>query len=275
MAAGSREAISYKEYRKTLGSKPDIVMPLPSGWNREVDFYPSHRHVDYRWGMVIDLDRCIGCQACVMACYAENNVINVGQKDVSMGREMSWLHIERYFEAEQPFARFLPMLCQHCDSAPCESVCPVFAPNHSKEGINNQVYNRCIGTRDCNQNCPWKVRRFNWHPWKRDYPLEWQLNPDVTVREQGVMEKCSFCIQRIIYAKTEAKSEGRKVRDGEFTTACAQTCPVDAITFGNLMDPESRVSKLCAQARAYQVLGGLNTKTAVIYLEKITQGIEV
>ncbi|MGD0660292.1 MAG: molybdopterin-dependent oxidoreductase [Syntrophorhabdales bacterium] len=268
-------SLSYKEYRKTLGSKPDLAMPLPSGWNREVDFYPIHMHVAYRWGMVIDLDRCIGCQACVMACYAENNVISVGQKDVSMGREMSWIHIERYFEAEQPFARFLPMLCQHCDSAPCESVCPVFAPNHNKEGINNQVYNRCIGTRDCNQNCPWKVRRFNWHQWKRDYPLEWQLNPDVTVREQGVMEKCSFCIQRIIYAKTKATSEGRKVRDGEFTTACAQTCPADAIIFGNLMDPESRVSKLCAEARAYQVLGGLNTKTAVIYLEKITQGIEV
>ena len=237
-------SLSYKEYRETLGRAPEIAMPLPSGWKKEIDFYPIHMHVDYRWGMVIDLDRCIGCQACVMACYAENNVKAVGKKDFSMGREMSWLHIERYFEPEQPFARFLPMLCQHCDSAPCESVCPVFAPNHNKEGINNQVYNRCIGTRDCNQNCPWKVRRFNWHKWKHDHPLEWQLNPDVTVRQQGVMEKCSFCIQRIIHAKTIATSEGRKVRDGEFTTACAQTCPADAITFGNLMDPESRVSKL-------------------------------
>ena len=161
-----------------------------------------------------------------------------------MGREMSWLHIERYFEPDQPFVRFLPMLCQHCDSAPCESVCPVFAPHHNKEGINNQVYNRCIGTRDCNENCPWKVRRFNWFTWTHDHPLEWQLNPDVTVRQKGVMEKCSFCIQRVVQAKTVATSEGRKVRDGEFTTACAQTCPADAIVFGSLMDPESRVSRL-------------------------------
>jgi molybdopterin-containing oxidoreductase family iron-sulfur binding subunit len=267
------KSLSYKEYRETLGNAPEIAMPLPSGWKKEIDFYPIHLHVVYRWGMVIDVDRCIGCQACVMACYAENNVAIVGQKDFFMGREMSWLHIERYFEQEQPFVRFLPMLCQHCDSAPCESVCPVFAPNHNKEGINNQVYNRCIGTRDCNQNCPWKVRRFNWHLWKYDHPLEWQLNPDVTVRQQGVMEKCSFCIQRIIHAKTVATSEGRKVKDGEFTTACAQTCPADAITFGNLMDPESRVSKLLTQARAYQVLGGLNTKTAVIYLRKITHEV--
>jgi molybdopterin-containing oxidoreductase family iron-sulfur binding subunit len=263
------QSLSYAEYRRTLGDRPDIVMPLPSGWSKETDFYPAHEHVAYRWGMVIDLDRCIGCQACVVACYAENNVGVVGKKNFFMGREMSWLHIERYFEPQQPYVRFLPMLCQHCDSAPCESVCPVFAPNHSKEGINNQVYNRCIGTRDCNQNCPWKVRRFNWYLWKHDHPLEWQLNPDVTVRQRGVMEKCSFCIQRIVHAKTKATSEGRKVRDGEFTTACAQTCPADAITFGSFMDPESRVSKLVKQARAYQVLGSVNTKTAVIYLKRI------
>ena len=166
------------------------------------------------------------------------------------------------------------MLCQHCDYAPCESVCPVFAPNHSKEGINNQVYNRCIGTRYCSQNCPYKVRRFNWFTFSHDHPLEWQLNPDVTVRQKGVMEKCSFCIQRIVKAKNVAATEGRKVRDGDFTTACAQTCPVDAIVFGNLMDPGSKVSKLVRQARAYQALGHLNTKTAVIYLKKITQRLE-
>lgn len=263
-------SLSYEEYRRTAGDRPDVVMPLPSGWSKEVDFYPPHEHVDYRWGMVIDLDRCIGCEACVIACYAENNVSTVGKEDFVKGREMSWLHVERYFEPEQPYVRYLPMLCQHCDSAPCESVCPVFAPNHSKEGINNQVYNRCIGTRDCNQNCPWKVRRFNWTLWKRDHPLEWQLNPDVTVRQRGVMEKCSFCIQRIVHAKTVATSEGRKVRDGEFTMACAQTCPADAIAFGSFMDPESRVSKLARQARAYQVLGSVNTKTAVIYLKRIT-----
>lgn len=266
-------SMSVRDYQKTRGQAPEITMPLPSGFTTERDFYPAHQHVGYRWGMVIDLDRCIGCQACVVACYAENNVGIVGKKQFSMGREMSWLHIERYFEAKQPFVRYLPMLCQHCDSAPCESMCPVFAPQHSPEGINNQVYNRCIGTRDCNQNCPWKVRRFNWFTWRHDHPLEWQLNPDVTVRQKGVMEKCSFCIQRIIHAKTVATGEGRKIRDGEFTTACAQTCPTDAITFGSLMDPESRVSRLLDQARAYQVLGRLNTKPAVIYLKKITQAL--
>ncbi len=265
------QSLSFREYLSTRGHAPALIMPLPSGWDKKRDFYPSHQHVDYRWGMVIDLDRCIGCQACVVACYAENNVGIVGKRNVAMGRQMSWLHIERYFEPDQPVVRFLPMLCQHCDSAPCESVCPVFAPHHNKEGINNQVYNRCIGTRDCNENCPWKVRRFNWFTWTHDHPLEWQLNPDVTVRQKGVMEKCSFCIQRVVQAKTVAAREGRKVRDGEFTTACAQTCPSDAIVFGSLMDPESRVSRLAGQARAYQVLGGLNTKTAVIYLKKITQ----
>jgi molybdopterin-containing oxidoreductase family iron-sulfur binding subunit len=266
-------SVTLARYRATLGGAPEVTLPLPSGWSKERDFYPSHEHVGYRWGMVIDIDRCIGCQACVIACYAENNVGIVGKKNVLYGREMSWLHIERYFEPDQPFVRFLPMLCQHCDSAPCESVCPVFAPQHNPEGINNQVYNRCIGTRDCNENCPWKVRRFNWFTWKHDHPLEWQLNPDVTVRQRGVMEKCSFCIQRVVQAKTVATSQGRKIRDGEFTTACAQTCPADAIVFGSLMDPESRVSKLLYQARAYQVLGRLNTKTAVIYLKKITQEI--
>ncbi|MHB8111598.1 MAG: 4Fe-4S dicluster domain-containing protein, partial [Syntrophorhabdaceae bacterium] len=263
--------ISLTRYALTSGGKPDIDMPLPEGWDNRRDFYPAHHHVAYRWGMVIDLDRCIGCQACVVACYMENNVGIVGKKNVLLGRQMSWIHIERYYEPDQPYVRFLPMLCQHCDNAPCESVCPLFAPQHNPEGINNQVYNRCIGTRDCNVNCPWKVRRFNWFTWQHDYPLGWQLNPDVTVRQKGVMEKCSFCIQRVVHAKTVATSQGRKIKDGEFTTACAQTCPADAIVFGNLMDPESKVSKLLNQARAYQVLGKLNTKPAVIYLKKITQ----
>jgi Fe-S-cluster-containing dehydrogenase component len=248
-------------------------MPLPEGWDKKKDFYPTHRHVDYRWGMVIDIDRCIGCEACVVACYMENNVGIVGKQNMLLGRQMSWIHVERYYEPDQPYVRFIPLLCQHCDSAPCESVCPMFAPQHSQEGINNQVYNRCIGTRDCNINCPWKVRRFNWFTWSHDYPLGWQLNPDVTVRQKGVMEKCSFCIQRIVKAKTDATSQSRKIKDGEFTTACAETCPTDAIVFGNLMDPESRVSKLLDQGRAYQTLGQLNTKPAVIYLKKITQEV--
>lgn len=263
--------ITLNDLVSTAGQKPDVVMPLPEGWRKDVDFYPKHYHDEYRWGMAVDLDRCIGCQACVIACYAENNVGIVGKENFRKGREMSWIHIERYFERDQPFIRFLPVLCQHCDEAPCESVCPVFAPNHSIEGINNQVYNRCVGTRFCNQNCPWKVRRFNWFTWRHDEPLGWQLNPDVTVRQKGVMEKCSFCIQRVSHARTKAISENRLIRDGEFEPACAQTCPADVLVFGNLKDPNSRVSQLIRQARAYQLLGKLNTKPAVIYLKKIVK----
>jgi molybdopterin-containing oxidoreductase family iron-sulfur binding subunit len=266
------QAISWPEYRgrKASGEKPAIRLPLPQGYSRKEDFYRPHEHVDYRWVMVVDLDRCIGCGACVVACYAENNVAVVGRQRVLDGREMSWLRVERYFDPDRTFVRFLPMLCQHCDEAPCESVCPIFAPHHSKEGVNNQVYNRCIGTRFCSQNCPYKVRRFNWFTYEHPEPLNWQLNPDVTVRHKGVMEKCSFCIQRIVEAKVRARSERRKVRDGEFTTACAQTCPAGALAFGSLLDPESRVSGLVQDPRAYQVLEQLNTKPAVIYLKKIT-----
>jgi anaerobic selenocysteine-containing dehydrogenase/Fe-S-cluster-containing dehydrogenase component len=270
---GLARSISFTDLSASSAAAPDVILPLPGGFGKERDFYPPHKHRAYRWAMVVDLDRCIGCGACVVACYAENNVATVGREQVLKGREMAWLHVQRYFEREQPLVRFLPMMCQQCDEAPCESVCPVFAPQHSTEGINNQVYNRCIGTRYCSQNCPYKVRRFNWLNWKHDPPLEWQLNPDLTVRTKGVMEKCSFCIQRIVEAKIRARSEKRPLKDGEFTTACAQTCPTDAITFGNLMDPNSRVAKLIGQARAYQVLGTLNTKPAVIYLRKITSPI--
>jgi len=274
---GLAQAISWPEYQQTAGQKPPIVLPLPQGFTKRDDIYPPHSHPEYRWVMVVDLDRCIGCGACVVACYAENNVAVVGKEQVLRGREMSWLHIERYFEPEKPNRketpriRFLPMLCQHCDEAPCEAVCPMFAPHHSQDGINNQVYNRCIGTRFCSQNCPYKARRFNWFTWPHPEPLNWQLNPDVTVRHKGVMEKCSFCIQRIVAAKVQARSEGRKVHDGEFTTACAQTCPTDVFSFGNLLDPNSRVAKLIQNHRAYQVLSQLNTKPAVIYLKKIVR----
>ena len=189
---------------------------------------------------------------------------------VREGREMAWLSVERYHDPKQmEKIMFLPMLCQHCDNAPCESVCPVYAPHHSKEGINNQIYNRCIGTRFCSQNCPYKVRRFNWFSWKWPDPLPLQLNPDVTVRRAGVMEKCSFCIQRIKVAHTVAKNEKRKIRDGEVIPACVQTCPTEALVFGNLMDKKSRVRKLVEDPRAYQVMGYLNTKPAVIYLKKV------
>ncbi|MFC1858690.1 4Fe-4S dicluster domain-containing protein, partial [Thermodesulfobacteriota bacterium] len=251
-----------------------LTLPLPEGYDPVRDFYPPHAHEDYRWSMVVDLDKCIGCNACSVACYAENNLGVVGEDQIIKGREMSWMRIERYHEPlDMKKVTFLPMLCQHCDNAPCESVCPVYAPHHSKEGLNNQIYNRCIGTRFCSQNCPYKVRRFNWFGGKWTKPLNLQLNPNVTVRSKGVMEKCSFCIQRIKEAHGIAKNEKRKIRDGEIVPACAQTCPTGAIVFGNLMDNESRVRKLVENPRAYQVMGYLNTKPAVIYLKKVIQKV--
>jgi molybdopterin-containing oxidoreductase family iron-sulfur binding subunit len=257
----------------TMDSFP-LTLPLPEGYDPGRDIYPPHDHDGYRWAMVVDMDRCIGCSACVAGCYAENNLGIVGEQRIVEGREMAWLQIQRYHDpAEMAGLTFLPMLCQHCDNAPCEAVCPVYAPHHSKEGINNQVYNRCIGTRFCSQNCPYKVRRFNWFGWQWPAPLDMQLNPDVTVRSKGVMEKCSFCIQRIKAAHNRAKNENRTIRDGEVTPACAQTCPAGVLTFGNLMDPGSRVSRLVRDPRAYQVMGYLNTKPAVIYLKKVTQTV--
>ncbi len=261
--------------------KPGLTMndfpltpPIPEGYDPKRDIYPPHDHADYRWAMVVDLDRCIGCSACVAACYAENNIGIVGEKRIIEGREMAWLQIQRYHDpANRARMTFLPMMCQHCDNAPCEAVCPVYAPHHSKEGLNNQIYNRCIGTRFCAQNCPYKVRRFNWFDWKWPKPLDMQLNPWVTVRSKGVMEKCSFCIQRIKQAHNMAKNEKRAIRDGEMVPACAQTCPTGAIAFGSLMDPESRVSRMIQDPRAYQVMGYLNTKPAVIYLKKVTQEV--
>jgi molybdopterin-containing oxidoreductase family iron-sulfur binding subunit len=251
-----------------------LTLPLPEGYDPKRDFYPPHDHEKYRWAMVVDLDRCIGCGACSAACYAENNVGIVGEERVVEGREMTWLSIERYQDSHQmQKVTFLPMLCQHCDNAPCESVCPVYAPHHSKEGINNQIYNRCIGTRYCVQNCPYKVRRFNWFGWKWPEPMNLQLNPDVTVRSKGVMEKCSFCIQRIKVAHSNAKNEKRMIRDGEVIPACVQTCPTDALVFGSLMDKNSRVRKLVDDPRAYQALGYLNTKPAVIYLKKVLREV--
>lgn len=251
-----------------------IWMPTPEGYDKHKDFYPAHEHDGYRWAMTVDLDRCIGCGACAAACYAENNVGTVGIERMLEGREMSWLAIQRYMDDDHPErVIFLPMLCQHCDNAPCESVCPVYAPHHSKEGLNNQIYNRCIGTRFCSQNCPYKVRRFNWFSWQWPEPLNLQLNPDVTVRGKGVMEKCSFCIQRIKGAHGIAKNENRKIRDGEVVPACMQTCPTGVFTFGNLLDEKSRVRKMVEDQRAYQILSYLNTKPAVFYLKKVTQHI--
>ena len=268
-----QQAPAHKKTDLTMAHFP-LTLPLPEGYDPNRDFYPPHDHVDYRWGMVVDLDKCIGCGACAAACYAENNIGIVGVDRVLEGREMGWLSVERYHdEDDMQKVTFLPMMCQHCDNAPCEAVCPVYAPHHSDEGLNNQIYNRCIGTRYCVQNCPYKVRRFNWFDWKWPEPMNLQLNPDVTVRSKGVMEKCSFCIQRIKEVRSVALNEKRKIRDGEVIPACVQTCPTDALVFGSLMDKNSRVRKLVDDPRAYQALGYVNAKPAVIYLKKVLQEV--
>ncbi|MCC7132239.1 MAG: 4Fe-4S dicluster domain-containing protein [Gemmatimonadales bacterium] len=233
------------------------------------------------WGMAIDLSRCTGCSSCVTACYAENNIPHVGEDDIFRGREMSWLRIERYFhggeDGEPISARVIPMLCQHCDNAPCEPVCPVYAAYHTADGLNGQVYNRCVGTRYCANNCPYKVRYFNWYAYAKlafPEPLNLQLNPDVTVRARGVMEKCTFCVQRIRAAQTAARLEDRPLRDGDVITACAQACPSGAITFGNMKDPESKVSVAARNHRGYHVLEDINVRPAVTYLAKVVHGSE-
>lgn len=221
-----------------------------------------------RWAMVIDLDRCTGCQACVVACNAENNVPVVIEDEAAYGRWMNWIHIERYWEGEYPNvkAKFMPILCQQCSKAPCEPVCPVYATYHTVEGLNAQVYNRCIGTRFCGSACPYKVRTYNWFDPVFPEPLPEQLNPDVTVRTRGIMEKCTFCVQRIRRVEEQAKAEQRAVADGEVQPACAQTCPPGAIIFGDLNDADSRVSHFAASSRSFRLLQELGTEPAVIYL---------
>ncbi len=236
-------------------------------------FDASRKHM---WGMTIDLNSCTGCSACIAACYAENNVPVVGKDGVANGRIMSWIRIDRYFPQPrdpdpQPQLYLMPMLCQQCDQAPCEPVCPVFAAVHTPEGLNGQIYNRCVGTRYCENNCPYKVRRFNWFEPEWPEPLNYQLNPDVTGRSMGVMEKCTFCIQRIVSAEITAKIEKRPVRDGEIVPACAQACPTRAITFGDMKDPQSAMmtQRAVHQARGYRSLEDLNTQPAIVYLRNL------
>ncbi len=236
----------------------------------------SEEELGGRWGMVIDQDLCTGCQACVAACSMENNVGIVGEADAAYGRAMHWIRIERFWEGEYPEVKmtpYQPVMCQQCHNAPCEPVCPVFASVHSAaQDLNLQVYNRCVGTRYCANNCPYQVRAFNWRDYNdpRIHPaletLSNQFNPDVTVRRRGVMEKCTFCIQRIHRAEDTAKSEGREVRDGEFTTACAQACPASAITFGRIDDPESQVTLAAKTSRGRHLLEELETLPRVTYL---------
>ena len=222
-----------------------------------------------RWGMVIDLDRCTGCEACVVACRVENNVPVVGQQECEKARMLSWIRIERYYEGEYPNvkARFMPVLCQHCEKAPCEPVCPVYATYHNEQGLNVQVYNRCIGTRFCANACPYTVRYFNWFDYAVDSPLEQAFNPDVTRRERGMMEKCTFCSHRIVRAEMNAKNEGRALRDGEVTPACVQSCPAEAMYFGDLDDPNSRVSRMARSGRGFKLLEDLGTEPAIVYLK--------
>lgn len=276
---------------------------------------------EHKWGMVVDLNKCIGCNACSVACYAENNLAVVGEDRFAKNQVMHWMRIERYWdepqlrptvedsagfhkefrkvasehgipgEEMQEFgASFLPMMCQNCMAATCEPVCPVAATYHTPDGLNAQVYNRCIGSRYCSNNCPYRLRYFNWFSYYESSwpaPLHMQLNPDLTVRDKGVMEKCTFCVQRIRVAKDKAKMENRKLGDMEFQTACQQTCPTTAIVFGDLMDPETKAAKLWKvhevelgkaqqhkqqpEKRGYRVFEALNTDPKVMYLERVRE----
>jgi molybdopterin-containing oxidoreductase family iron-sulfur binding subunit len=259
-------------------------------------------HPELKWAMAIDLDACTGCNACVVACYAENNLPVVGKEKFAAGQAMHWMRIERYWNetdenSPDHGAQFLPMMCQQCEAAPCETVCPVGATNHTPDGLNSQVYNRCIGSRYCSANCPYKVRYFNWYNYPEQEkawpePLPMQLNPDLTVRTKGVMEKCTFCVQRLTDARNTARNEGRGVRDGEVLTACAQSCPTGAITFGNLSDPHSEVAQKWRLQRVelekdkqlkdidgshpglrgYRIFEDLRPYPSVMYLERVRDG---
>jgi molybdopterin-containing oxidoreductase family iron-sulfur binding subunit len=258
-----------------LGAAKELEMRgRPPGDASHPSMYPPIKYPEYRWGMSVDVDLCTGCSACVVACQTENNVPVVGREQVAYGRAQQWLRIERWQEgtADHPLNMFLPMFCQHCEIAPCEPVCPVYAAYHTKEGLNAQVYNRCVGTRYCGNNCSYHVRRFNWFNYRWTSPLDVQLNPDVTVRQLGVMEKCTMCLQRIVAAKARARDAGRQVKDGDMQTACQQTCPTQAITFGNLKDATAAASKLSRSPRSYHVLEELGTRPAVTYLKKVVHG---
>jgi molybdopterin-containing oxidoreductase family iron-sulfur binding subunit len=297
----------YRENPKEVTEYERIATPEGLEKPSKVSLWQDYQYNDHHWGMAIDLNSCIGCGSCVIGCQTENNIAVVGKQQVINRREMHWMRIDRYYSSnahksdfdekgkldtyaamedpsDNPQVVFQPMLCQHCNHAPCETVCPVLATTHSSEGLNQMTYNRCVGTRYCANNCPYKVRRFNWFSYYSNEKFEdvnghmftdlgrMVLNPDVTVRARGVMEKCSFCVQRIQLGKLEAKKQKRRPLDGEVVAACAQSCPTEAILFGDMRDPSSRISKLLKREdgeRAFHVLDSINVQPNVTYLTKI------
>jgi molybdopterin-containing oxidoreductase family iron-sulfur binding subunit len=271
-AAASARTPAARETTPGAFEKGLVSGTGPDRKERE-DLWPAdHLYQGHRWAMIVDLTACTGCSACVVACQAENNIAVVGKDEVRRRRAMHWLRLDRSFSGDDDAVEIAlqPMLCQHCEKAPCETVCPVLATVHNGEGLNVQVYNRCVGTRFCENNCPYKVRRFNWFNYVRaDRRMNLALNQNVAVRSRGVMEKCTFCVQRIQEAELEARRIGEPLADGAVQTACQQSCPARAIQFGDVNDPTSGVSQLRRSGRYYRVLEELDTRPSVGYLTAV------